>query len=86
MIAEMWTGLKIGIPTGVAMFAATNIETGNISIPVAVTVCVFVAGCTWWFGSRFQKIDDKLNYLHKRIDGLPCDKCEWPNGKKDHGR
>jgi len=82
---DILTGLKIGMPTGLAIFATSvaNLDEAKVSLMVAVPCTIFICGIVWWLGRRFQKIDDKLEYLHRRMDGLPCDDCDWPNGRRN---
>jgi hypothetical protein len=84
MTTGLLTGVKIGGSTGAAIFATSQIslEGANISLMVAVPCTVFICGIVWWLGKKFQRIDDKLEYLHRRMDGLPCDNCgDRPSGR-----
>mgnify|MGYP006921333865 CR=1 FL=1 len=60
---------KIGIATGVTMFASSsvNIEDGRVSLAVAVTCTVFICGIVWWLSSRFQSITDNQSEMNKRL-------------------
>ncbi len=75
-------GAKIGAACGSALFASSGLDEGNISIVAAITCMVFVCGVVWWLAAKFQRLDDKLEYMHKRMEGLPCQECDWPNGRK----
>lgn len=75
-------GVKIGIATGTALFATGALDDGSVSLRAAVGCGVFVAGCIWWLAKKFQRIDDKLEYMHRRMDGLPCGECDWPENRK----
>lgn len=69
-------GIKIGMATGGAMFASGALDEGSISVRAAIGCCVFVAGCIWWLGKKFQSIDDKLKYMSHRMNSLPCGQCD----------
>jgi len=69
---ELWMALKLGGITGLTMFAssAVNIEDGRVSVTVAVTCAVFIAGIVWWLASRFQKIADANSQINRRLEWI----------------
>ena len=73
-MTSILAGFKIGTATGCTLAVSTFIENGAVSIPVAVTVTMFVGTCVWWTSKRFQRIDDQLEHLRDRLQNLPCDK------------
>lgn len=78
-------GMALGGATGATLLASAGLEQGSISIMAAASCTVFVAGAVWWLSAKFQRIDDKLNFLHKRMDELPCvDGCK-PKRKLERG-
>lgn len=76
MIENLVVGLKVGGVTGAAMVAteALVLENGRVSVVVAVSCTVFICGIVWWLASRFQRVDDRLSNMERRLDSLPCDK------------
>lgn len=76
MIENMVVGLKVGGSTGLAMLAAESVllENGKVSLVVAVSCTTFICAIVWWLASRFQRVDDRLSNMERRLDSLPCDK------------
>lgn len=66
---ELFIACKIGVTTGLTMFAISNanIEDGRVSIAVAVTCTVFICGMVWWLASKFQKLTDANNDFRNRL-------------------
>ena len=73
MISELWAATKVGLATGITMFAAAPIiDQGRVSVTVAVSCTVFVCGCCWWLSSRFTRIDDRLEKIEHDLKSRPC--------------
>lgn len=87
-------GALLGSATGGALLIAEVAISGSTQIPVeaAVSIGVFVCGCVWWMGRKFQKTDDKLEELSKLMKTRPCimpGECvivrkDEENGKRKH--
>lgn len=69
---EFWMALKVGVATGIAMFASTpgNLEDSRVSLAVAVTCTVFICGIVWWLASRFQSIYDNQKEMNARLSKI----------------
>ena len=61
----------MGGATALSMFAAGEVDKGSISIQAAVGVVIFVGGSSWWISGKFNKIEQSISELHRRIDGIP---------------
>ena len=70
-MTTLYAGLKIGIPTVLAMLAATELDKGTVSIQAAVGVIVAVVGATWWLSGKLKSLEDGIKEVNRRIDGLP---------------
>ena len=67
---ELWAASKVGAATSATMAIVGNIEGQNISVTVALTCSVFIAGIVWWLASRFQKIADTQDDLSRRLKSI----------------
>lgn len=67
---ELWAASKVAAATSGTMAIVGNIEGANISVTVALTCAVFIAGIVWWLASRFQKIADTQDDLSRRLKSI----------------
>ena len=77
-ISQHSSAFVLALTTG-GTFAALNVISGETVIPLheAVSVMAIIIPVIWWFSRKFQKIDDSLEAINKRLDGLPYGhKCE----------
>ena len=69
-------GLKIGMVTGVSVFATTNnLEGSAVGLAVAVPSAVFISGIVWWLGRKLQHLEDSMKRMNERLRELPCHDC-----------
>lgn len=84
-MTTLFAGLKIGLPTVLAMLAVTELDRGSVSVQAATGVIVAVVGATWWLSGKLRQLEDGINEVNRRMDSLPCDKsCNKVKEEKEY--